>query len=898
MISQKDQIQALIAEIDSVLQKTNPRLLWRASGEATQQRQVLERVRNYLVSLQQPMIAPASPDPGAAILSQDLYYQPSQEPTRSPAFEPPSPASDTTQQLLERVLQEISQLRASLTSPNQHPASAELIQVSMNRLQEHLTQQIAQALSPTGGHPFPPRSDYMLGTGMPPSALSTTQYEQFQALRRRSDQMLVNLDATLNIVFESLQRNIQTYQDSLAQGLERMHSLGQQSEMTFKALVEMLAQQLRQEVSAYLPSTAEISRSHPTSITGTNPTSQPPTPATPPTSKTEIAPESVSSPPVSPVASSAPSPSFVPNFPYAGTEILTADRSYPEGTVSATPAVELPPLPADSAANAEIAAWLDFARSQEQPPQAAATQQEPTLPTLDLSDLELAPATSLHPASQEATEHPAAVAQHEEESTEIDAALKLLENLSTELHTAFPSLAVADAEAQLDAMLGSTSLTGEDVALPEIPADARDELDEFYQSLFGASQGGGAEIEPTPETQSEPAPKATLSSIAPTVAKPPSASEELFLENLFGEAPTLPPIQLPDNLLDDLTDLEASPNRPDLVIPSPPAVDQEAVLFSASDQISSLADLFSDVQTEQEHSTPVEPPIAPPPSTSAGNDRAIAVPVEQTYSELSQSDAPTPPQLFSPEKHEFEGAPDPLEDALEEQYTRAAFDENLLPDAPTDAVAPNLELDELTLSSLNEDLVNLENFSHEFGSADVHQESAIAQPRDLPLSSPPAFTLNKFAADLAPTIPPAASSSPSSTPEIPAEDYTSPFTLEGMDDIFEDVNPISPSTASPAIGSRNPPIKEIPPFQPSSVVQKPEVGNVPPFQLERLDSLFIEAENLFVAESSTPETASTDISEQNLDEAFESLMGPIAAPDATEVPPATPPSDFEKKSAN
>jgi hypothetical protein len=750
--------------------------------------------------------------------------------------------------------------------------------------------------------------------------------------------MLVNLDATLNIVFESLQRNIQTYQDSLAQGLERMHSLGQQSEITFKALVEMLAQQIQQETSAYLPAAAEAPRSHSTSATtGTDTASQPPAPATPPTSEAGITPASVPPRPESPVTFPTPSPSFVPNFPYAGTEIFTTDRSQTEETASATPAVELPPLPADSAANAAISAWLDFARSQDQPPQAAATKQEAALPALDLSDLELAPATSLHPASQEAANHPVEDTKNEEESTEIDAALKLLENLSAELHTASPSISAEDAEAQLDAMLGSTSLTGEDVALPEISPDAQDELDEFYQSLFGASEVGVSEIEPTPETQSEPEAEATLPPIAPTVATPSSAGEELFLENLFEEAPSLPPIQLPDNLLDDLTDVEASPTRPNLVIPPPPAVDQEAVSFSAPEQISSLADLFSAVQTEQEHSTPVEPPIAPPSSTSPGNDRAIEVPVEQTYSELIRTDAANPPELFSPEKREFGGASDSLEDSLEEQYTRAAFDENLLPDAPGYPLTPNLDLDELTLSSLNEDLANLENFRYEFGSIDVNQEPAIAQSSDPSLSAPPAFTLDEFATDLAPTIPPFTSpsskisepslnepsladfaadlaeastqksdgmngllsqapSSPAPAPEVPAEDYTSPFTLEGMDDIFENAPPISsPAASSPPIGNRNTPIKEIPPFKPSSVVQKPEAGNVPPFQLERLDSLFIEVENLFVAESSAPETASTDVSEINLDEAFESLMGPIAAPYVTEEPPAAPPSDSEKK---
>lgn len=922
MTSQKDQIQALIVEIDGVLQRANPRLPWVMSGEAAQQRQVLERVRNYLVSLQQQPSFPSGSGiaPGTDILAQDLYYQPSQDPTRSPAFENTTAADATTQQLLERVLQEVSQLRVSLAPANQHPTHAELLQVLMNRLQEHLTQQIAQALNPAGGQGLPPRSDYMLAAGMPPSALSTAQYEQLQALRRRSDQMLVNLDATLNIVFESLQRNIQTYQDSLSQGLERMYSLGQQSEITFKALVEMLAQQLQQEASTYLPPATEAPRSHPVpSIPATEPVTQPAEPSIAPATEPAIAAEPPSTKAVRPFTSRVSSASVVPSFPYAGTEILATDFSQADLAAPFNPPTEPSPLQADAETNAAIAAWLNFARAQDQQPPASLVEQEPPLPALDLSDLELPAVASPHsvpPTSQQAANHPPDAAREEEDSTEIDAALKLLENLSAELQTASPAISLEEAEVQLNEMLGGMAATGEGSSLlPDISNDAQDELDEFYQSLFGGFEA---------ETASDPASKAGSEIEVDSVVEffSATATEELSLENLFEPAaPTLPPIQPSASLFDDFTDLEEVPSQPAPVIPPPPAIDFDDTTLSSLEQIGSLTDLFSLLQREQEHSTPIDFPIAPASTPPIAEGSRIEVSFEQTSSELISNEMLRPVQP-TPEKQEVEFTVDPLED----QYTRAAFDENLLPDAPVDTIDLNLELDEMTLSSLDEDLANLESFGYEFGSG-VNREPAIAQPNDLPQSSSAAFTLDEFTSDLSPTRPPLTSLpedlpqsssaaftldefathlSPSAPPgvEAQAEDNASPFTLEGMDDLFGDAPSLDSSTAKhgqtePQDGmtGRNPPISEIPPFKPSSFNRKPEAEDLPPFKLERLDSLFIEVESLFIEESTLPEPASSSPPELELDEAFESLLGPIASPIATDATqPAAPPDSEKKKS--
>jgi drug/metabolite transporter (DMT)-like permease len=60
-------------------------------------------------------------------------------------------------------------------------------------------------------------------------------------------QMMASLDDTVNRTFASLRHDINSYQSSLAQQLERMHTLGQQGEAILEVLVKRLSQQLQVE---------------------------------------------------------------------------------------------------------------------------------------------------------------------------------------------------------------------------------------------------------------------------------------------------------------------------------------------------------------------------------------------------------------------------------------------------------------------------------------------------------------------------------------------------------------------------------------------------------------------------------------------------------------------------
>lgn len=290
MTSQNDQIQVLIAELDGVLSKSSPRLPWVMSGDAAQQRQLLERIRDFLESLQ--------PDTGVGERQgqaggrQDLMAFDVQYPSGSTLPESTPVSADVAQQVLQRVMQEMNYLRSAAMQPlredleilnrkretlieeikqlegqqkqyalaqqqaNQQQMMAEFLQVLMGRLQETLNRQVAQTLSKMEAQAFSEQSasggvSSDTGVGNPP-LLPAQRLEQIQALQAQSDQLVLKLDSTLSVFFETMQKNIQSYQDSLSQGLGRMHSLGQQGEVVFTAMVNHLAQQLGREASAYL----------------------------------------------------------------------------------------------------------------------------------------------------------------------------------------------------------------------------------------------------------------------------------------------------------------------------------------------------------------------------------------------------------------------------------------------------------------------------------------------------------------------------------------------------------------------------------------------------------------------------------------------------------------------
>lgn len=277
MISDQAQIQALINGIDEALNKTNPRLPWVMSNDAAQQRQVLEQTRQYLIALQQQTEA----DRLSRAAGGDAL------PKLSAALESPLPASaspsESAQQVLQAVLQEMNYWRVNMLQPlrteidslqrqreilaqeirqleaqrQQHSLGAqpnqqllmEFLQSAMAQMQANLSSQVTQMIAGQMQSSQPALSANASLT--PAERLAHMQTAQMQ-----SDQLMLKLDSTLQVIFESLNRNVQTYEESLEQGLNRMHSLGQQGEAMFAFLVNRLAQQLGREASTFLQASA------------------------------------------------------------------------------------------------------------------------------------------------------------------------------------------------------------------------------------------------------------------------------------------------------------------------------------------------------------------------------------------------------------------------------------------------------------------------------------------------------------------------------------------------------------------------------------------------------------------------------------------------------------------
>jgi hypothetical protein len=291
--SPKYKIQALIAEIDEVLSKPVPRLPWTGSIDTVHQRQLLERVRTYLVSPESKLVGTQKSEIGKKVRP---------APVPVPKVPPPVDRPSATEQILVAVTGEISHLRESLMQPlqediqalrqeqqalvqeiqqleakrqqqqslaqqqaNQQQIISEFLQALTNRLEETWARDVSetprsretQVLQGSATPALGSASDSTLDLNAQaleeyPLLTPAQRLEQMQRFQTQADSLLMRLDSTMSIVFETLQGNLQSYQESLSQGLERMHGLSQQSEVMFGALVNHLAAELGREASSYV----------------------------------------------------------------------------------------------------------------------------------------------------------------------------------------------------------------------------------------------------------------------------------------------------------------------------------------------------------------------------------------------------------------------------------------------------------------------------------------------------------------------------------------------------------------------------------------------------------------------------------------------------------------------
>jgi hypothetical protein len=265
--SRLTETQNLIADIDRLL--TNKRLSRFLSSQASEPRQILEQTRNFLVRLaesdeqereqqiqQSPLLArfagQEETSQASAVGQNQLQPQTSTEtPVRefSALLAPLQAELQTLLQERANLVEEIRQLEQrrlhnySLAQQlaTQEQTIAEFLQVLKNRLG---SSSISQADDINSQEIQISTTDN--AATQVPSLHTANRVEEVARLARELDQKLLALDGTVNVVFDSLQRNIHTYHESLSQALARMHSKGVQGEQLLTGLIGNLTQHFQQ----------------------------------------------------------------------------------------------------------------------------------------------------------------------------------------------------------------------------------------------------------------------------------------------------------------------------------------------------------------------------------------------------------------------------------------------------------------------------------------------------------------------------------------------------------------------------------------------------------------------------------------------------------------------------
>ncbi|WP_373527181.1 hypothetical protein [Nostoc sp.] len=285
MTSSADEIQKLIADIDNLLASGGKRLSRFLPGQAQEPKEVLERIRNFLVRLQEKETLESgiqnqpSGEPPSLLLTKLLDQGNNQYPLPQPELNQEQstvgagqlknefssliqPLRSELEGLLQErstLVQEIRQLEQrrlqnySLAQQltNQEQMITEFLQVLMSRLVPSLTPLVAKTWENSANSS---EVTNQATSATQPFLESSDGVERLTHLARELDQRLLSLDGTVNVVFEGLQRNINTYYESLSQALARMHSKGMQGEELMASFLNNLIQHLQQQSPNFQPS--------------------------------------------------------------------------------------------------------------------------------------------------------------------------------------------------------------------------------------------------------------------------------------------------------------------------------------------------------------------------------------------------------------------------------------------------------------------------------------------------------------------------------------------------------------------------------------------------------------------------------------------------------------------
>ena len=269
MTARRDQLQALIAEIDNLLSLPS------SQGDLedhTTERRLLEQSRQQLMRLAQLQSHRETPEGQPGIHSSPTV---SSSPTADEASSVLRQLLNEMQQMIQPLRTEISSLQQQKTTlseeikvleqrrPEIQPNASidlkhleDLFQALAHRLERQLQEQVQISLHRLDAAAA--NSHLLTDPLGEPAEVPLTPTQRLAYLKRvqaQSDEVLMNLDQVLRAVFDSLYQSLQSYQDSLAQGLDKMHTLGEQGEMLFQMLINHLTQHLNQ-APLYLHETA------------------------------------------------------------------------------------------------------------------------------------------------------------------------------------------------------------------------------------------------------------------------------------------------------------------------------------------------------------------------------------------------------------------------------------------------------------------------------------------------------------------------------------------------------------------------------------------------------------------------------------------------------------------
>ncbi|MBE9210183.1 hypothetical protein IQ244_27545 [Nostoc sp. LEGE 06077] len=776
MTSRADEIQKLIADIDNLLTNNGKRLPKLLSGQAPEAREVLERVRNFLVNLKetedlqgnipQPT-GQMQPSPLLAKFAEQVNQPSSVESYQSEPAENSVLGSqfkselailiqplqaELTALLQERstLMQEIRQLEQkrlqnyslSQQLANQEQIIGEFLQVLMSRLvptvAPHINANVANDFHAVSSSHH--NNIELTASGKVSALESSGQVERLSQFAKELDQRLLSLDGTVNVVFEALQRNINTYHESLAQALARMHSTGLQGEQLLVSFLNNWTQQLQQ-----LPTTIPQAVVKETSARS-------PFPSQPNAVTVETAPpQAITTPETIDPALELPQPEVEFASDMAANDL---DAMLLELTGIVTQAAD------NSPASLELEGFEDWDKLADDPQ-----------PLLNLQPL--IPTSS---REQGTGDREQVTGNREQVTGDREQVIGNREQVTGDREQPTPEVVTPPPEAFgifNDSTPQSLELTD------------TDEVDQLYASLFNISAVTQLSVEPTPEkaTPDFSANSADTTPPSTPVEEPktsPGVTEDLAELN-HSENPALTPlfegnVGLPESIFthSDAGLFEPIHSQPpNIPTDSQQFIDlssdfQQKLFFEEEPELSSATLSYSPALRE---SNPVQPEQTDT-ITSLSELFAEASSEEHLWPGLSPAeiamtlDEPEP----TPEVAVTDEVQENLSDNLSDIYIAASPQENLLAsEVMQSANLPEISLNESQLQQLNQDLANFDELLN-YQSGDVYS-LADSQPPDVAFPHPQTLDHTPNVAFSRPAVPPVA---PISLPQTQADLNFSP----------------------------------------------------------------------------------------------------------------------------